>query len=223
MLAVDVIDVSIGMPADSAVGSDKQFAALAVDQTVLWAGLHTSRGSLLMRIPLIRAERTLADLGRPNIVIFVRRHLEGTGDHAIAATHTLVWIVGHRPVRLFAHRSDQAGGYTRRIIAVHAVHLDEDWPALDIAVAGGRNVGYLVSAITPDGTGGIESIYIENDFRGQAIGDRLMRKALDWLDSMKVHTRLIDVAVGNERAYKFYARFGFYPRVVTLKQRLKDE
>ena len=94
---------------------------------------------------------------------------------------------------------------------------------IDIAGTQGRNVGYLVSAITPDGVGEIESIYIEDDFRGQAIGDQLMQWALDWLDEQGVHTKQIDVAVGNERAYKFYARFGFYPRVVTLKQRFMIE
>ena len=90
---------------------------------------------------------------------------------------------------------------------------------VDIARAQNRNIGYLISAITPNDTGEIESIYIEEGFRGQAIGDQLMRRTLDWLDKHHVHTKVIAVAVGNERAYKFYARFGFYPRIVTLKQR----
>lgn len=92
---------------------------------------------------------------------------------------------------------------------------------IDIAQSQGRDVGYLISAINVDGVGEIESIYIEDDFRGQAIGDRLMRRALGWLDACGVHTKVIDVVVGNERAYAFYERFGFYPRVVTMKQRLK--
>ncbi len=94
---------------------------------------------------------------------------------------------------------------------------------IDIARSQGRNVGYLISAIRNDGTGEIESIYIEDGFRKQAIGDQLMRRALDWLDTRNVHTKLIDVAVGNEGATIFYERFDFYPRVVTLKQKLKDE
>ncbi len=94
---------------------------------------------------------------------------------------------------------------------------------IDIAHSQGRNIGYIISVEMGAGVGEIESIFVENDFRGQAIGDDLMRRALDWLDEQDVHTKVIDVAVGNERAYTFYARFGFFPRVMALKQRLKGE
>ena len=94
---------------------------------------------------------------------------------------------------------------------------------IDIAQSQEYKVGYIISAMMGAGVGEIESIFVENDFRGQAIGDELMRRALDWLDEQDVHTKVIDVAVGNERAYTFYARFGFFPRVMALKQRLKGE
>ncbi len=94
---------------------------------------------------------------------------------------------------------------------------------IDIAQSLGHQVGYIISAVTDTGVGEIESIFVENEFRGQAIGDELMRRALDWLDEEDVHTKVIDVAVGNERVYAFYARSGFFPRVVTLKQRTKGE
>ena len=90
---------------------------------------------------------------------------------------------------------------------------------VDIAQFEGCNVGYLISGVTIDRNGEIESISIAEDFRGQAIGDQLMRRALAWLDEQNVHTKIVDVAFGNERAYSFYARFGFYPRVVKLNQK----
>jgi len=90
---------------------------------------------------------------------------------------------------------------------------------VDLAQYQDRIVGYLVSAVTADGVGEIESIFVAAEFRGQAIGDELMQRALLWLDQLQVHTKLIALAVGNERAYSFYARFGFYPRVVMLKQK----
>ena len=90
---------------------------------------------------------------------------------------------------------------------------------IDLAQANGETIGYLISAITTDGVGEIESIFIDDAYRGKTIGDQLMRRGLDWLDEQRVHTKVIDVAVGNERAYAFYARHGFYPRVVTLKQK----
>jgi len=114
----------------------------------------------------------------------------------------------------------QAKTFARRKLALLEKYADGEI-RVDIARFRGRGVGYLISALAPDGVGEIESIYIEGRFRGQAIGERLMRRALDWLDARGAHTKVIDVAVGNERAYHFYARFGFYPRVVRLKQKLE--
>ena len=92
---------------------------------------------------------------------------------------------------------------------------------VELAQSQGQTVGYLVGAVTKDGVGEIESIFIATEFRGQGIADELMKLGLSWLDSQGAHTKLIAVAVGNERAYSFYARFGFYPRVVMLKQKDK--
>lgn len=90
---------------------------------------------------------------------------------------------------------------------------------INIAMGDNRPVGYIISGITDNAIGEIESIYIEDGYRSQSIGDDLMRQALAWLDKHQVQEKIIDVAVGNERVYKFYARFGFYPRVMRLKQR----
>jgi ribosomal protein S18 acetylase RimI-like enzyme len=83
-------------------------------------------------------------------------------------------------------------------------------------------VGYCISGIDQDGIGEIESIYILEEFRGQNVGEVLIQHALDWLDEQGVTSKMIDVAVGNERAFKFYARFGFFPRVTRLKQKDAD-
>ena len=90
---------------------------------------------------------------------------------------------------------------------------------VDIALHDNRPIGYIISGVGKDGIGEIESIYVENGFRGQSIGNELMGRALGWLEERQVHTKIIDVAVGNERAVEFYARYGFYPRVTRLKQR----
>ena len=90
---------------------------------------------------------------------------------------------------------------------------------VEIAQVQGENIAYLISAICPDGVGEIESVYVDEGFRGQAIGAELMRRGLVWLAEQNAHTKVIEVAVGNERANAFYARFGFFPRVVTLKHK----
>jgi len=90
---------------------------------------------------------------------------------------------------------------------------------VDLCRAPGILIGYLVSGMTSDGIGEIESIFVAAEFRGQGIANELMHRALEWLDLQGVHTKAIAVAVGNERAYTFYERFGFYPRLVMLKQK----
>ncbi len=43
-----------------------------------------------------------------------------------------------------------------------------------------------------------------------------MRSALDWLDANGVASKVLTVAIGNERLYTFYERYGFFPREVIL-------
>ena len=83
-------------------------------------------------------------------------------------------------------------------------------------------MGYCISGIDQDGIGEIESIFIAEEFRGQNVGEALMQHALHWLNDQGVTSKVIDVAVGNERVFKFYARFGFFPRVTKLKQKGGD-
>jgi len=111
--------------------------------------------------------------------------------------------------------------FEARVQKVNQKYTGDDL-RVDIAINDTHPVGYIISGIRDDGTGEIESIYVENGFRGQSVGAELMQRALAWLEGRQVHTKIIDVAVGNEQAEKFYARFGFYPRVTRLKQRPKE-
>jgi ribosomal protein S18 acetylase RimI-like enzyme len=89
---------------------------------------------------------------------------------------------------------------------------------IDIARIDEQPVGYVIAAIRDD-VGEIESIFIKEDYRGQGIGDELMSRVLAWMDHAQVRQKIVDVAVGNEDALDFYARFGFFPRITTLKQK----
>lgn len=106
---------------------------------------------------------------------------------------------------------DQRVDNLRQDYTDQAIHLDIAWN-------GERPVAYLVSALSRAGVGEIESIYVQAEFRGQGIGDELMKRGLAWLQAQNPVSIEIKVAVGNEDAYPFYARYGFYPRLVTLKQ-----
>jgi len=79
-------------------------------------------------------------------------------------------------------------------------------------------VGYCVSTISEKRQGEIESIYIEENYRRSGIGDNLMKRAINWLDSHSVTKKIIGVASGNEEVFPFYSRYHFYPRVTILEQ-----
>jgi diamine N-acetyltransferase len=84
-------------------------------------------------------------------------------------------------------------------------------------------VGYCVSSIDANRQGEIESIYIENEFRKIGIGDHFMKPALKWMDDHGSERKIIGVAVGNEQAFGFYEKYGFYPRVTVLRQKEKTK
>jgi ribosomal protein S18 acetylase RimI-like enzyme len=79
-------------------------------------------------------------------------------------------------------------------------------------------IGYCVSSINSEKQGEVESIYIEKEFRNFGIGDHFMKTALKWMDDREVQRKIVGVAVGNEEAFGFYEKYGFYPRVTVLRQ-----
>jgi diamine N-acetyltransferase len=79
-------------------------------------------------------------------------------------------------------------------------------------------IGYCVSSINSEKQGEVESIYIEKAYRKCGIGDHLMKNALKWMDDRGVLRKIIGVAVGNEEAFGFYEKYGFFPRVTVLRQ-----
>lgn len=82
----------------------------------------------------------------------------------------------------------------------------------------GTSVGYVVSTLTGV-EGEIDSIYVSPAHRGRGVGDVLMTRALAWLDTQGALRKKVEVGAGNEDVFRFYARYGFYPRKTTLLQK----
>jgi ribosomal protein S18 acetylase RimI-like enzyme len=79
-------------------------------------------------------------------------------------------------------------------------------------------VGYCISTITIDSIGEVDSLYIEPEYRKFGIGDKLMSRSLEWLDSKNARMKIIGVAEGNEQVFDFYKKYGFYERTTILEQ-----
>jgi ribosomal protein S18 acetylase RimI-like enzyme len=81
-----------------------------------------------------------------------------------------------------------------------------------------RYVGYCISTVNKDLVGEIDSLFVEKEYREYGLGDKLMNRALEWLNSYNVKTKIIGVAEGNENVLGFYKRYGFYKRRTILEQ-----
>lgn len=89
---------------------------------------------------------------------------------------------------------------------------------VDLAKSDGRPVAYCVTSLSPDGAGQLDSIYVDDPWRGRGIGKELVRRALAWLDQLHARSKTVSVAYGNDPATKLYESFGFHPRTITMKQ-----
>ena len=90
----------------------------------------------------------------------------------------------------------------------------------DIVTVGSEETGvaYCISTVSVDGTGEIDSLFVEEHWRGEGIGTELMRRALAWLDRMGATTKVVSVMFENDEALAFYRRFGFHPRTVLMQE-----
>jgi ribosomal protein S18 acetylase RimI-like enzyme len=84
-----------------------------------------------------------------------------------------------------------------------------------------ENIGYCISTVSKVGHGELDSIYIESEYRKCGVGDRLMKRALTWMDEKHARTKILIVGAGNEQVFSFYSRYGFFPRSIVLEQ-VKD-
>ncbi|MCR3757566.1 GNAT family N-acetyltransferase [Clostridium felsineum] len=89
---------------------------------------------------------------------------------------------------------------------------------IDLIKKGDNYIGYCISTINDDKIGEIESIFIEEDYRKFSLGDKLMTRALKWLDENEVKSKRIGVAEGNEKVLEFYKKYGFYKRTIILQK-----
>ena len=153
--------------------------------------------------------------------------------------------MGHIEYRELAlHEIDTIAPLWRKLNAHHASHspdfsdvfrgidfesrirrLRQDRSRLRVVVAetaGGSAVGYAIGSITENENthrGELDSMYVEEQWRGHGIGRELTSDILNWLDGSGITNIIIAVAAGNEEAIEFYGRLGFVPRAITLRRK----
>ncbi len=78
-------------------------------------------------------------------------------------------------------------------------------------------VGYCISSISDELIGEIDSIYLDKNYRSSGIGNKLMERAITWMDEKGAKTKKVMVAAGNENALLFYSRYNFFPKHIILE------
>lgn len=81
-----------------------------------------------------------------------------------------------------------------------------------------ERIGYCISSVDEEKIAEIESLYVLESHRTLGVGKVLVKKALDWMDELGAVKKVVTVASGNENAFGFYEKFGFYPRKTVLEQ-----
>jgi diamine N-acetyltransferase len=80
-----------------------------------------------------------------------------------------------------------------------------------------RFIGYCISSLSAEKYGEIESVFIEESYRGRKIGSTLIGNALAWMNASGVVRTRVSVADGNSPALDFYQKFGFVSRMTVLE------
>ena len=82
-----------------------------------------------------------------------------------------------------------------------------------------KEIGYCISSVDSQMQGEIDSIFIQPDYMSKGIARELLNHALEWFNANQVNDISIGVAYGNEETFKFYAKFGFLPKVTILQKK----
>jgi GNAT superfamily N-acetyltransferase len=88
---------------------------------------------------------------------------------------------------------------------------------IDLAMKGGKYIGYCVSSISYR-IGEIDSIFVEENHRSSGIGSELMKRALSWMEDEQVESVRIAASIGNEEVLPFYHHYGFLPKQILLER-----
>src|SRR5512145_3285950 len=123
VLAVDVVDVLVGILVDPLAGDVDELPLLPEEGGALGARLGARR--LLAVLHPVEAELALLHV-RKGAVVLVLRDVERAGDHAVPASHAPVLVVDDRPVLRLLERLDEARGGAGGLVAVETLLPGED-------------------------------------------------------------------------------------------------
>ena len=118
----------------------------------------------------------------------------------------------HKDISSYFSKDFEVDNYDQKKSLISGKHHVQ----VTIAHDNNEPVAYLVASVHKN-EGVIESLYVDENYRGYEIGDTLMSLSLDWIKKHEPESIKISVAYGN-KVLSFYEKFGFYPRSIILKE-----
>lgn len=117
----------------------------------------------------------------------------------------------HKEVSSYFIKDFEGDHYNKRKMLIH----DKEQVQITIAHDDEVPIGYIVASVHDD-QGEINSLFVDESYRGKDIGHELMTRSLEWIRNFDPEEIKVSVAYGNQ-VFSFYEKFGLYPRSVILK------
>lgn len=94
--------------------------------------------------------------------------------------------------------------------------IDSEDIRIELMIDNGKTVGYCISTIEKT-TGEIDSLYIDDAYRGSGYGAGLVENSKKWFKQKNCSKVMVTVAEGHESVFDFYRKCGFFPRLTYLQ------
>lgn len=178
--------------------ADREETKLSFSDSAVWSGGDMAQ--------LIARHRIRFEPLDP-VNLDVDRLLRAAPEYKRDTTATVVTdlALGHMDDVLEIERSAFADPWERENFAADIANPNIVTLA---AVRGGRCIGYLI-CIALDDYGYIANIAVAAAQRSQGIGQRLLDELSQRLQQRRIRAMALDVRVSNEKAIRFYERYGF--------------
>ena len=94
--------------------------------------------------------------------------------------------------------------------------FDNETMKITVIKSNGKYAGYCISTII-NGKGELDSLHIDESYRGKGMGKKLVTKHIDWMKEKNCKVIGVTVSQENESTIKFYKKLGLYPNTLYMQ------
>ena len=160
--------------------------------------------------------------------ITIREYRETDKNFLLEATDMLhEYVVALDPIK----RLRKMPGYAENTVNDLLTTVAKQEGKIYVAEDGSKAIGFVAGftmkqskenllSVVPSKLGVISDLYIDNDYRGQHIGTKLMQKMEEHLKQTGCDALWIDIVAFNTHAHHFYNKLGYADREIGLIKKI---